>query len=123
MIETPEGIEKMEEIISTPGLDGAYIGPTDLALALGLPPVMDNDEPLHIATVNRMLELCKKHNVIAGMHTNSSKFPQRYIDQGFQMVMLVSDRGAMTSFVKAEVGRLTGWTPATPTAGQGNGGY
>ena len=123
MIETPEGIEKMEEIISTPGLDGAYIGPTDLALALGLPPVMDNDEPLHIATVNRMLELCKKHNVIAGMHTNSSKFTQRYIDQGFQMVMLVSDRGAMTSFVKAEVGRLTGWTPATPTAGQGTGGY
>jgi 4-hydroxy-2-oxoheptanedioate aldolase len=123
MIETPEGIEKMEEIISTPGLDGAYIGPTDLALALGLPPVMDNDEPLHVATVDRMLALCKKHNVIAGMHTNSSKFTQRYIDQGFQMVMLVSDRGAMTSFVKAEIGRLTGWTPATPTAGQGSGGY
>jgi 4-hydroxy-2-oxoheptanedioate aldolase len=113
----------MEEIISTPGLDGAYIGPTDLALALGLPPVMDNDEPLHVATVNRMLELCKKHKVVAGMHTGSSKYSQRYIDQGFQMVMLVNDRSAMSAFVKAEVGRLTGWTPAVPNAPTGNTGY
>src|SRR6185295_638181 len=27
MIETTEGIEKMDEIISTPGLDAVYIGP------------------------------------------------------------------------------------------------
>ena len=69
MIETPEGIEKMDEIISTPGLDAAYIGPSDLALALGLPPLMDNDDPKHVATVNRMLECCKRHKVVAGMHT------------------------------------------------------
>ncbi len=115
MIETAEGIEKMEEIISTPGLDAVYIGPTDLALSLGLPPVMDNDEPLHIATVNRILETCRKHNVVAAMHTASSKFTQRYIDQGFKMVMLVSDRGAMSAFVKAEIGQLQGWTPLAPT--------
>ena len=114
MIETIEGIEKMEEIISTPGLDAAYIGPTDLALSLGLAPVMDNDDPKHVAVVNRMLETCKKHNVVAGIHTASSKFTQRYIDQGFKMVMLVADRAAMSNYVKAEVGRLTGWTPLAP---------
>jgi 4-hydroxy-2-oxoheptanedioate aldolase len=111
MIETPEGIEKMEEIISTPGLDAAYIGPTDLALALGLAPVMDNDDPKHVATVNRMLETCKRHKVVAGIHTASSRFTQRYLDQGFQMVMLVMDRAAMSNYVKAEIGRLSGWTP------------
>ncbi len=114
MIETPEGIEKMEEIISTPGLDAAYIGPTDLALSLGVPPLMDNDDPKHVATVNRILETCKRHNVVAGMHTASSRYTQRYIDQGFQMVMLVADRAAMSNYVKAEVGRLTGWTPLAP---------
>jgi 4-hydroxy-2-oxoheptanedioate aldolase len=116
MIETPEGIEKMDEIISTPGLDAAYIGPTDLALALGLPPVMDNDDPKHVATVNRMLETCKRHKVVAGIHTASSRFTQRYLDQGFQMVMLVADRAAMSNYVKAEVGRLTGWKPPAPAA-------
>ena len=114
MIETAEGIEKMEEIISTPGLDAVYIGPTDLALALGLPPVMDNDDPKHVATVNRILETCRRHKVVAAMHTTSSKFTQRYIDQGFLMVMLVADRVAMSNYVKAEVARLSGWTPLPP---------
>ncbi len=115
MIETAEGIGKMEEIISTPGLDAVYIGPTDLALSLGLPPVMDNDDPKHVATVNRILETCRKHNVVAAMHTASAKFTQRYIDQGFRMVMLVNDRMAMMNYVRAEVGKLTGWTPLLPT--------
>ena len=115
MIETAEGVEKMEEIISTPGVDAVDIGPTDLALALGLPPVMDNDDPKHVATVNKILELCRKHKVIAAMHTMSAKYTQRYIDQGFQMVMLTADRIAMSNFVKAEVAKLTGWTPLVPT--------
>ena len=114
MIETAEGVEKMEEIISTPGLDAVYIGPTDLALSLGLPPVMDNDDPKHVAMVNKILETCRKHKVAAAMHTMSSKYTQRYIDQGFNMVMLVNERAAMFNYVKAEVAKLTGWTPLPP---------
>jgi 4-hydroxy-2-oxoheptanedioate aldolase len=104
-------------------VDAVYIGPTDLALALGLPPVMDNDEPKHIATVNRILESCKRHKKIAGIHTASSKFTQRYLDQGFQMVMLGTDRAAMSNFMKAEIGRLTGWTPLPAVSGPNIGGY
>src|SRR5688572_17279537 len=115
MVETPEGIEKVDEIASTPGVDAIYIGPTDLALSLGLPPVMDNDDPKHVATVNRILETCRKHKVAAAMHTTSAKYTQRYIEQGFNMVMLINDRVAMSNYVKAEVGKLTGWTPLVPT--------
>ena len=111
MIETAEGIEKLEEIVSTPGLDAVYIGPTDLALALGLAPVMDNEEPAHVATVTRILETCKRHGVVAGIHTAGSKFTQRYLDQGFGMVMLVPDRLALAGYVKTEIGRLSGWAP------------
>ncbi len=123
MVETAEGIEKLEEIASTPGLDAIYIGPTDLALALGLPPVMDNDEPKHIETVNRILDACKRHKIVAGIHTNSCKFTQRYLDQGFQMVMLCPDRNAMMNYVKAEIRQLTGWSPMTPVTPPSSGGY
>jgi 4-hydroxy-2-oxoheptanedioate aldolase len=123
MVETAEGIEKLEEIASTPGLDAIYIGPTDLALALGLPPVMDNEEPKHVATVNKILETCKRHKIIAGVHTGSAKFTQRFIDQGFQMVMLTTERGAMAAHVKADVAKLTGWKPMTPVAPASKGGY
>ena len=39
MIETAEGLANVEAIARTPGLDGLYIGPGDLAIALGLPVV------------------------------------------------------------------------------------
>jgi 4-hydroxy-2-oxoheptanedioate aldolase len=123
MVETAEGIEKLDEIAATPGVDALYIGPTDLALALGLPPVMDNDDPKHVATVNRILEACRKHNKIGAIHTTSSKFTQRYIDQGFKMVMLGADRVAMSNYMKAEVARLTGWTPMSAVTGPSTGGY
>ena len=37
MIETAEGLANVEAIAATPGLDAVYVGPGDLAIALGLP--------------------------------------------------------------------------------------
>ena len=39
------------------------------------------------------------------------------------MVMLGTDRSAMSSYMKAEVGRLTGWTPLPVDSGPNTGGY
>ena len=35
MIETAQGLASVEAIAATPGLDGLYIGPSDLSVALG----------------------------------------------------------------------------------------
>ena len=37
MIETAEGLANVEAIAATPGLDGLYIGPSDLTIGLGEP--------------------------------------------------------------------------------------
>ena len=34
MIETKDALEKLDEIMSTPGVDGIYIGPADLSIAV-----------------------------------------------------------------------------------------
>ena len=44
MIETSEALKKFDEIMSTPGLDGIYIGPADLSLAIGEKPSFDKPE-------------------------------------------------------------------------------
>jgi 4-hydroxy-2-oxoheptanedioate aldolase len=111
MIETADGIANMDEIASTPGVDAVYIGPTDLALAMGLPPRMDNTDPQHAEMVARILAACQRHGVVAGIHTGGSAFSQRCLDQGFKMVMLATDRVAMSTQVKAEIGRISGWQP------------
>ena len=44
MIETKESLDNLDEIMQTPGLDGIYIGPADLSLAIGEKPSFDKPE-------------------------------------------------------------------------------
>ena len=44
MIETKEALQELDKIMSTPGLDGIYIGPADLSLAIGEKPGFDKPE-------------------------------------------------------------------------------
>jgi 4-hydroxy-2-oxoheptanedioate aldolase len=95
MIETAEALDNLDEILSTPGVDCAYIGPSDLAYAIGLEASGDNDDPKHVETVTAILEACRAHDVAPGMHTASLEFTTRFLRQGFQMVTLGSDLGFM----------------------------
>jgi len=108
MIETEDGIANLDEILSTPGIDGAYIGPSDLALAIGLTPRGDNDDPKHAETVQKILDACRKHGVAAGIHTSSLEYTQRYLKQGFNLVMLGSDTGWMMAGAARELAAARG---------------
>lgn len=103
MIETRQALDHLEEIVATPGLDGVYIGPADLALALGLAPVGDNNDPAHVAAVQRIFDTCRNHGVAAGIHTWSEAFARRYLQQGFQFVTLGTDSGFMARMASAEL--------------------
>ena len=80
-------------IVTTPGLGGVYIGPADLAYALGLPPNGDTDNALHLATVGRILETCKAHGVPVGIHTVGAAYTRRRLEAGFDFVTVGSDAG------------------------------
>ncbi|MBL6689297.1 MAG: 2,4-dihydroxyhept-2-ene-1,7-dioic acid aldolase [Pseudomonadales bacterium] len=103
MIETAEALENLDDIMSTPGVDAVYIGPNDLAYALDLKPRGDNDEPLHVKTVTHILETARKHGIAAGIQTGSVEFTRRYLEQGFHMVTLGSDRGWMERLARQEL--------------------
>jgi 4-hydroxy-2-oxoheptanedioate aldolase len=80
-----------------------YIGPSDLAYAIGLTPRGDNNEPSHVETVDRILAACKKNNVAAGIHTGSLEYTTRYLQQGFNMVTLGADAGFMMRLAMQEL--------------------
>jgi len=108
MIETEDGIANLDEILSTPGIDGAYIGPSDLALALGMPPKGDNDDPKHAATVRQIFDACRRHGVAAGIHTSSLAYTQRYLEMGFNLVTLGTDVGWMIAGAARELAAARG---------------
>jgi 4-hydroxy-2-oxoheptanedioate aldolase len=107
MIETREGIDNLQDIVATPGLGGVYIGPNDLALALGLPASGDTDHPLHLETVG-LLAACKKHKVPAGIHTGGLAYARIRLEAGFEFVTLGSDAGFMMRAAAADLAAVRG---------------
>ncbi|HVN00736.1 MAG TPA: aldolase/citrate lyase family protein [Caulobacteraceae bacterium] len=95
MIETQQAIDNLEAILTTPHLGGVYVGPSDLALSIGLPPRGDTEEPRHLAAVGQILESCKRHEVPAGIHCSSLAYAQKRLAAGFDFVTLGSDAGFM----------------------------
>lgn len=106
MVETAEALENLDDIVSTPGLDAVYVGPSDLAYGLGLAP--GSDDPRLERAVERVLEACRLRGVAAGIHTNSSARCADYLRRGFRMVTLGSDRGFMRSRAEAELAAVRG---------------
>lgn len=103
MIETERGLDNLQEIVTTPGLDAVYIGPSDLALALGLPPTGDTDNAQHAAAVARILAACQDAGIAAGIHTSSLEYTRKYLAAGFNLVTLGSDAGFMMRAAAADL--------------------
>ena len=108
MIETREGLENLDAIVSTPGLDGVYIGPADLALALGHKPKFDHTEPELMEPIERILAAAKAQGVMPGIHCGSAAYAKRMIDLGFQLVTLLSELRLLAAAAKAIVADLRG---------------
>jgi 4-hydroxy-2-oxoheptanedioate aldolase len=113
-IETATAVENLDAILSVPGVDAVYIGPMDLSISLGLPPQMDSDVPAYAEARQRILEACRRHSVAPGIHTSASAAPKR-IAEGFRMVMVVSDLGALSRAVAEDLRSVRQVRPGGPS--------
>ncbi|HUS82625.1 MAG TPA: aldolase/citrate lyase family protein [Dehalococcoidia bacterium] len=95
MIETKPALDNLDDILSVPGVDAVYIGPMDLSLALGLPPKPDGDEPVYAEARQKVVDACRRHNVVAGIHSSAAAGPNR-VAEGFRFVLVASDVTALT---------------------------
>jgi 4-hydroxy-2-oxoheptanedioate aldolase len=91
MIETAEAMKNLDEILSVPGVDAVYVGPSDLSLALGCKPRLDQTDAPVVEAQQKIVEACKKHGVVAGIHNNTSGYALKMIEAGYQFVTLASD--------------------------------
>ena len=107
MIETKESLNNLDEIMQTPGLDGIYIGPADLSLALGEKPSFDKPEgdPVY-KVVMKILEHAKKNKIIAGIQNGQPEYADKMIKKGFQLVTIGSDQRYMTGAAKVALSKL-----------------
>src|SRR5206468_2944418 len=74
MIETAEALKNLDAILSTPGVDAIYVGPADLSLALGCKPRLDQTDAPVVEAQQQIVEACKRHNVVAGIHNATAAY-------------------------------------------------
>ena len=91
-IETSEGVENIEEIISVPGTGVIFIGPSDLSAAMGYASAA---APQVEAAIQTVLSSCLAHDVPCAITTNSRTVEAR-LAQGFRFVTVGLDGGLST---------------------------
>jgi 4-hydroxy-2-oxoheptanedioate aldolase len=97
MIETVQALDNLDDILSTPGLDAIYIGPSDLSIALGCKPSFDDLAPPVAQAVDHILARAQAHGVVAGIHNGAPEAARQRIAKGFQFVTIGSDARLMAA--------------------------
>ncbi|MFJ7973558.1 HpcH/HpaI aldolase/citrate lyase family protein [Psychrobacillus sp. NPDC096389] len=99
--ETRKGVENIEEICQTPGLDCIFIGTADLSQDMGCFGDKNNDELQ--AAIDKVMETCQKHNIVAGIVTGNAEEAAKRVQQGFQFVTIMNDLGFFKSQTKQQI--------------------
>jgi 2-keto-3-deoxy-L-rhamnonate aldolase RhmA len=112
VVEDLAGLENVDAIAATPGIDVIFIGTTDLSFSLGLRGQQDGPE--HRAAVDRIVAAAKRHGKIAGRPAASAAKIQEYMEQGFLFFQTNTELGLLSAGARQLLEPL-GLQPGAPT--------
>jgi 2-keto-3-deoxy-L-rhamnonate aldolase RhmA len=100
-IEHVDAVGNVEEILSVPGIDLAFVGPYDLSGSMGM--LGQVGRPEVQAAIERALRACQKARVPAGIFAGSPEAAKRQIARGFQFIGLSVDTLLLASATQAQL--------------------
>lgn len=83
-IEHVKAVDAIDEILSVPGIDVAFIGPFDLSASMGL--IGQLDHPAMQTAMSKVVDACSRHNVVPGIMTGPGLM-EKHIDLGFRFLL------------------------------------
>ena len=104
--ETVGCLDHIEEITAMDGVDGIFVGPFDLSIALGRPMAFDCDEMR--AALDRILNACHKNNKMAFIFCGDAQAAKARAAQGFDSVTAGLDIMALVDSYRAMVQDIRG---------------
>lgn len=129
MIETAEAFANLDAIVTTPGLDGVYIGPADLTLGLTgkrYPTGFDREEPEMVEAIQTILRKAHEAGIRAGLHNGTPAYAAKAVGWGFDLVTVSNDVRLLAGAAQASVAtvrKLLGEQEAAPATPPTSGGY
>jgi 4-hydroxy-2-oxoheptanedioate aldolase len=90
-IETLGALEQLDAILAVPGLAAIFVGPNDLAWALGHGPGSDREEPELLELLLELPARARAQGVHAGIHCASTAYAARMVEAGYRLITIGSD--------------------------------
>jgi len=103
MIETAQAMQNLDDILSTPGLDGLYVGPADLSMGMGLADLANFQNLELLRLLDTILDAAARHGVMPGIHANTPQNAIMLSERGFRFVTLYSDTILLRMAARAAV--------------------
>jgi len=119
MIETRQGLDALDAILAVEGLDGIFVGPNDLALALGKTPKSEPDDQDVRQAIAHICERTRAHGKIPGIFCSTGEAAAQRIAEGFLLVTPGNDVGLLSQAAHRAVQVAKGTQPSKQGAGSG----
>jgi 2-keto-3-deoxy-L-rhamnonate aldolase RhmA len=88
-IEHITAVESIDAIVAVPGVDAAFVGPYDLSGSMGRLGQVDHIDVL--AAIEGVRLGCERAGMPLGIYAGSAAAAQRYLEQGFKLVVVGID--------------------------------
>ena len=103
MIETHEGLANVDAILAVDGLDGIYVGPNDLSLALGYRPANESTVPAVIDAIEEIRSKTIAKGKIAGIFCSNGAAASDRVAQGFDLVTPGNDAALLRAAMRGAI--------------------
>ena len=103
MIETREALDAVDEIVATPGIDGIFVGPSDLSIALSGGGIVDPHGAEVEAALTKIVAAAKVHGKFAGLFCFDGARAKAARARGFALCSIASDLLLLRSAARAEL--------------------
>ncbi len=91
LLETEKAFENLDEIVSVPGVDVAWMGHFDLTVSMGIPAQFEH--PRFLDAMDALVTSCRRHHVAPGFLPATPEAALHWIQKGFRVISLASDIG------------------------------
>ena len=88
-IESPTGVEHLEEIAAMDGIDCLWVGHNDLSMQMGIPGEFQH--PRFVDATKRVAEVANRHHKSAGVMVNDLAGAEQWMDRGYRAVAYGAD--------------------------------
>jgi 4-hydroxy-2-oxoheptanedioate aldolase len=104
MVETTEAVRNLDEIAQVPGVTAVFVGPSDLAVDLGLPPRRGGIPGPHADALAAIARTCAQHGMPAGIFGGTAEAVTQYAGMGYSIIAAATDaaliRGGATEMLR-----------------------